>query len=70
MSELTDLEEIRANLLARIKEVTASPAPNYNIDGQSISWQSYLDSLWAKYHDIKTEINAADPFEEVSQGCT
>ena len=66
----SQLQTIRTNILARIEEITASPKPNYSIDGQMVSWQSYLDSLFQKLDAINTQINASEPFEEVSQGRT
>ena len=65
---LSQLQAIKANILARIEEITAQPKPNYNIDGQSVSWQSYLDSLFDKLTAIDTQINSAEPFEEISKG--
>jgi hypothetical protein len=59
---------IRNNILARIEEITSQPKPNYSIDGQQVSWQSYLDSLWASLDRVNTQINASEPFEEVSRG--
>lgn len=67
---LTDLETIKANILARLKEVTEKPKPNYNIDGQSVSWQSYSDSLMKQLDAVNKQINAAQPYEEVSRGIT
>lgn len=64
------LQKIKENLLARIEEVTSQPKPNYNIDGQSVSWQGYLDSLFAKLEKIDQQINASQPFEEISRGIT
>ena len=64
------LETIRDNLLDRIKEITAQPKPNYNIDGQQVSWQSYLDSLFGKLKVVNEQINSTSPFEEVSRGIT
>ncbi len=64
------LATIRTNILARIAEVTANPKPNYNIDGQSVSWQSYLDSLMKNLDLINQQINNETPFEIVTQGCT
>lgn len=68
MSQLQTLLTIRDNLLARIQEVTANPKPNYSIDGQTVQWQSYLDSLFAKLESVNGQINAAEPFEEVTRG--
>jgi hypothetical protein len=70
MSEATTLAAIKTNLLARIEEVTAQPKPNYNVDGQQISWQSYLDSLMLNLDRINAQINASEPYEEVSRGIT
>jgi hypothetical protein len=65
-----DLEEIRDNLIAAIKTATASPKPNYSIDGQSVSWGTYLDSLWARLRDVETQIASTSPVEIVSRGTT
>jgi hypothetical protein len=65
---LSQLQAIKANILARIEEITAQPKPNYTIDGQSVSWQSYLDSLFDKLTAIDTQINSTEPFEEISKG--
>lgn len=64
----TALEAIRSNILARIEEVTTQPKPNYSIDGQQVSWQSYMDSLWTGLHQVNAQLNAAEPFEEISRG--
>lgn len=64
------LLQIRANLLTQIELVTRNPKPNYNIDGQQVSWQSYLDSLFAKLKEVDEQLNAAEPFEFVSRGET
>lgn len=64
------LNAIKDNLLARIQEVTAKPKPNYSIDGQTVNWQSYLDSLWAQLEKVNQQINSAEPFEEISRGIT
>ncbi len=67
---LSQLQTIKANLLDRIAEITAQPKPNYSIDGQTVSWQSYMDSLFDRLDQIDRQINAAEPFEEVSRGYT
>jgi hypothetical protein len=69
-SDAASLATIRTNLLARIAEVTANPKPNYSVDGQSFSWQSYLDSLMKNLDAINAQINAESPFEIVTRGCS
>lgn len=68
MSEATSLATIKANILARLEDVTSSPKPNYSIDGQNVSWQAYFDSLMRQLKAIDDQINAATPYEEVSRG--
>lgn len=71
MSTVTQLTTIKANILAQIEDITQNPKPNYSIDGQSVSWQNHLDSLWAKLKEINDMIAAEEgPIEEVSLGCT
>jgi predicted RND superfamily exporter protein len=70
MSSAEQLERIRTNILNRIEEITANPKPNYSIDGQSVSWQSYLESLMQQLERINEQINSETPFEEVSRGIT
>lgn len=68
MADLSDLQTIESQLITRIKEVTAQPKPSYNIDGQSVSWNQYMESLWKQLKQVQDQINGADPFEEVGQG--
>ena len=69
-TDLEQLQTIKSQLLARIVAVTAEAKPNYNIDGQSVSWGTYLDQLWAKVEKIDQQINANEIYEEVSRGIT
>ena len=64
------LTSIRENLLVRIHEITSAPKPNYNIDGQQVSWQSYLDSLMASLQRIDEQLLNDEPYEIVSRGVT
>lgn len=36
---------IRAQLLSVMKEITQNPKPSYSLDGQSVSWETYLKQL-------------------------
>ena len=69
----TDAEQIatiKTQTLANIVAITANPKPNYNIDGQSISWGDYLKQLQDTVAWCDTQLNAAEPFEEKSYGYT
>lgn len=67
---MDQLQTIRENILARIQEITEQPKPNYNIDGQQVSWQSYFDSLINSLDAIDSRIQSSEPFEEISSACT
>lgn len=45
MSDLTDLQTTKSQIIARLKEATASPKPSYNVDGQAVSWIAYQHML-------------------------
>lgn len=64
------LATIKSNYLAELARESEAPKPSYSIDGQSVSWDSYRDSLWAKIKEIDAQIAAAEPFEFTSQGWT
>lgn len=38
---------IRAQTLSLMKELTENPKPSYSLDGQSVSWETYLKQLQA-----------------------
>jgi hypothetical protein len=39
--------QIKTQTLSMIAELTASPKPSYNVDGQSMQWTDYLKQLRA-----------------------
>lgn len=62
-----DLVAIRSNIVARLKEVTASAKPSYSIDGQSYSHTEYFQALIAQLKQIDELIAASDPLFEITQ---
>ena len=67
-SNLENLKTARANLLAKLAEVSADPKPSYNIDGQSVQWSQYYKMLTDQAGALLDAINNEEPFEEVSRG--
>ncbi len=61
------LLSIRAQTLERIQDLTASPKPTYEIDGQNIEWNEYLEQLRQTVSWIDAQLNRELPFELVSQ---
>lgn len=45
----------------------ANPKPTYSIDGQSVSWNQYRDSLFKNLDDINQRMIESEPFEIVTQ---
>ena len=59
----------RDNLDSLIATITASPNPNYSIDGKSVSKADYLVTLIAQRQEIEKCIMMADgPYEVRTQG--
>lgn len=67
MAELDDLVAARANIAARLKEITATPKPSYSVDGQSFSWAEYLAELQRSYDNLSKLIGAQSEYFEQTQ---
>ena len=68
MAYIDELTDIRDQIVARIKEITAEKKPTYTIDGQSVSWNEYFDSLMKQLQTINAEIATGEPYEVQSTG--
>ncbi len=69
----TDAEQlatIKTQTLARIAEVTSSPNPTYNIDGQMMAWGEYLKQLQTTVAWVDKQLSAETPYEHHSLGFT
>lgn len=58
-----NLVTARDNLAAALASATANPCPNYSIDGQTVSFADYIDSLNRQIDTINAKIAAGTPFE-------
>jgi len=70
MTDREQLETIRSQALERLVELRAAPKPSYQIDGQSVSWESYAESLERTVDWCNETLAADEPFEIHSQGYT
>lgn len=71
LDDLTLLRIAKRQLLELINQVQNKPRPNYDVDGQNIKWQDYLDSLYDKLKRINDLIAIEEgPIEEVTLGWT
>jgi len=67
-NDLEQLSTIKSQALAVIAEITATPKPSYQIDGQNISWNEYLAQLRSTVGWCDEKMTDEDPFEFQSRG--
>ena len=62
MSDATELLAIKSQLIARLKEATATPKASYkSATGQQVDWNGYLRELRQQLKDINALLVAEDP---------
>jgi len=66
-SDQTQIATIKANTLQQIADLRANPKPSYRIDGQDVSWESYVTSLQATVDWCDQKLAAYGPYEFHSQ---
>lgn len=64
MAASDDLIIARNNLITKYKTVSANPKPSYSVDGQSVSWESYLSNLSSEIDKLNKLIILGLPDEE------
>ena len=68
MSAETDIAQAIANISQTIKEITANPKPNYTVDGQTVNWADYLDTLTTKLASLlKIQQLLGGPFQRMTR---
>lgn len=70
MSNTSQLETIKSQTLERLVEITAAPKPTYNVDGQSVSWSEYRESLQRTIDWCNQQLSTEEPFEIDSTAIT
>jgi hypothetical protein len=69
-NDLCRIQQIKTQTLTVIARITANPKPSYAVDGQQVSWESYLAQLQSTIDWCDQKIAAYQPFEGRSQGFT
>jgi hypothetical protein len=68
---MTQLLRTRDNLLDRRLELLQKPKPTYDIDGQTVKWNEYLDLLNKSMAAIDEQIKEQEgPYELETTGYT
>lgn len=65
---IESIKTIKANTLAKLTEISASPKPTYSIDGQSFQWDAYFKRLTDLVDWCDTKLASEEPVEIISQG--
>jgi len=63
MNDIEYIRLIRSQTLALVAEITSAPKPTYNIDGQSVSWNTYLQRLQEVIDWCDRKTIADEPYE-------
>ena len=69
-TDLEQIQSIKTQTLAIIVDLTANPKPTYYIDGQTVSWNSYLATLQTTVDWCERKLAGEEPFEIHSRGTT
>jgi len=68
MSAVDDLGTAITQVAAQIKDITLNPKPTYSVNGQSVSWESYLSMLTEQLIKLQTaQQSLAGPFQRISR---
>jgi hypothetical protein len=70
MTDQQQLETIKSLALAQLAELRAVPKPTYTLDGQAVSWESYVASLERTIDWCDQKLAALAPYEIRSEGTT
>ena len=68
MSAVDDLGTAITQVAAQIKDLTLNPKPSYSVNGQSVSWESYLSMLTEQLIKLQTaQQSLAGPYQRISR---
>jgi hypothetical protein len=69
-TDLEQLELIRSRTLQQIADLRAEPKPSYSLDGQWVSWTTYVESLQATVDWCEQKLAGCEPYEFRTQAYT
>ena len=70
MSNLEQIETIKANTLAQMAAVSAERKPSYTEGDQEFEWTEYLEHLQRRVEWCNQQLASEEPFEIPTQGYT
>lgn len=60
MAAIDDLRSAYAGYAARLKDLSLNPKPDYEVDGQKVSWGLYQEMLLKNMKALRVEIEESD----------
>lgn len=66
MSDADTIQLIKAEALAKIREIQGRP--DYNADGQQLAFQNMVAQLWQTVEQCNKQLGIEEPFEEITIG--
>jgi hypothetical protein len=70
MDELEQYRVIKSLCFNQLVELRSDPKPTYDIDGQKVSWESYVRSLEHSIDWCDRKLQVSEPYEIASVGVT
>ena len=70
MTDIQQIQTIRQQTLAQLVDLRANPKPTYSIDGQTVSWTAYVNSLQSTIDWCDAKLIGLEPFEVQSRATT
>jgi len=68
MAAIDDLNTAINQVAATIKDITLNPKPDYSVNGQSVSWASYLSMLTDQITKLQqAQQTLAGPYQRISR---
>ena len=62
-TNLDNLIAAKANLTAKLVDLTVNPQPSYNIDNQQVSWTAHYESILNQIEKLNALIAMEGPYE-------
>jgi len=69
-SDADQVRAIKSQSLQILAEITASPKPTYDIDGERVAWNDYLERLRETVEWCDRQLQAEEPYSIRSRGRT
>jgi len=68
MAATDDLQAAINQIAAQLKDITQNPKPDYSVNGQSVSWSSYVQMLADQLVKLQqAQQSLAGPFMRISR---